>query len=81
MDTKDNGGDSTTNTLDVVPSGISVDALAGAATERAVSAPSFARGAFFGGIGGLYEPLDSIVFADVSAEHGGEKPVVSMAAN
>ena len=52
--------------------------MAGAAADRAVLVSSVPLGAFAGGRGGLKEPLE-VVCPDVSAEHGGEKPVVSMA--
>ena len=65
--------------IELVPvaSSICLGTVAGAAAERTVSVPSCARP--LRGSGTSQEPLD-VVCADVSAEHGGEKPVVSIAA-
>ena len=79
---EDNADDtSIARALDAVTSVSWAGAMAGAATTdrtRTVVCSSLSRGPLTGGSGGLYEPLD-IVCPNVSAEHGGEKPVVSMA--
>ncbi len=63
--------------LDAFASAIRIGTVAGALAERTVSVPSLVRGPLVGGSGTWSEPLN-VVCADVSAEHGGEKPMVSI---